>query len=1089
MARYHPQAKIVGVDHTDMRHELRVPIDYEGPTFWNNDELWQLIHVNQLRGFIGDLKVFYSNILAHLDPGSGHLEHIVIDHTPRCDDGSLPVDGPIMTWWRTLYAVMRQAQPPHAHDYESLASKLHLLESLGFVDIEGNIIMLPINSDNTAFAQWPSGRGERVLGRYYGDTIADADGEALDALSAAAFTRYGATLPKPWAEYKWAVRAEMMKEEVHVYNLLYIITARKRGNYEPISTHRHNSNVRGNADERSVQDARANWVSDTLFLSIPVVPLSSLHIPSENRSIKTDKGQPAPTRPSAIRFAIFDFRLTCGAEGRVPTVPSRDSVPPPHSNTQHIQHLFPMLHLGRNLFLPPTVSAVWRRISNHLPPLNFITLHYAYFLGVCMLSSIIFWGSSTPPKSVTYVDSLFLVVSAMTLAGLNTVNLSTLNTFQQFILFVLIILGSAILVSILVVHTRRKAFERRFRSIVEEERQRRRGRTGSWRRSFSRSFGRSGVVEDGAIGRGRVIRSERDSHEGSRDPVGKAPSDPSLVNAQSPSTPPLTEDHQPPYFTQDVKAGHEPLDTTHDDPKSNIDTVVTRRITFAAPSSPTRQRQHGRILSMQGVGARQNTMNYPKRRVNTEDLPKIDEGRAASLRSGHGGRLSGVFVGRNSQFSNLSLADRTRLGGVEYRAVTVLALVVPAYFVLWQLLGCIGLGAYVATKRPDTARTNGLNPWWMGAFNGVSAFNNSGMSLLDTNMTRQTAFQTADYILITMGLMILAGNTCFPVFLRLILWTIWKLLPASDTFDDHRVALRFLLDHPRRCYTNLFPSRHTWWLLAAVVCLNSIDWVAFEVLNIGNTVVTSLPTGARVLDGLFQALAVRSGGFYVIAIPNLRIGLLILYVVMMYISVYPVVITMRNSNVYEERSLGIYADDPQIKDIGGKERADHTQHGQQTSEHHTFLGSLKRRFIQSNGVPESRSYFIRQQLRSQLSHDLWWITLAVLFIAITETSQFERDPVSFSVFNVLFEVVSAYGCVGISVGFPTVAYSFCGQWHVLSKLILCAVMIRGRHRGLPVAIDRAVLLPGEHLAAAEEQDAKIKLERTRTLKEGEKQMV
>ena len=42
-------------------------------------------------------------------------------------------------------------------------------------------------------------------------------------------------------------------------------------------------------------------------------------------------------------------------------------------------------------------------------------------------------------------------------------------------------------------------------------------------------------------------------------------------------------------------------------------------------------------------------------------------------------------------------------------------------------------------------------------------------------------------------------------------------------------------------------------------------------------------------------------------------------------------------------------------------------------------------------------------------------------------------------------------------------YSFSGVWHSLSKLILIAVMIRGRHRGLPFAIDRAVLLPGEEL--------------------------
>ena len=171
---------------------------------------------------------------------------------------------------------------------------------------------------------------------------------------------------------------------------------------------------------------------------------------------------------------------------------------------------------------------------------------------------------------------------------------------------------------------------------------------------------------------------------------------------------------------------------------------------------------------------------------------------------------------------------------------------------------------------------------------------------------------------------------------------------------------------------------------------------------------------------------------------------------------------MRNSNVYEERSLGIYADDS----IESSQPAEGT-----------FLAGLKYR-LTNRGNKESRGYFIRQQLRGQLAHDLWWIVLAVLLIMITETGHFERDPVNYSVFNVIFEVISAYGCVGISVGLPDVAYSFCGGWHVLSKLILCAVMIRGRHRGLPVAIDRAVLLPGEHLGAAEEEDAQIKLERS-----------
>lgn len=40
--------------------------------------------------------------------------------------------------------------------------------------------------------------------------------------------------------------------------------------------------------------------------------------------------------------------------------------------------------------------------------LNFIQLHYIYFIGVTLLSAVVFWGSSTPSRSVTFTDALFL---------------------------------------------------------------------------------------------------------------------------------------------------------------------------------------------------------------------------------------------------------------------------------------------------------------------------------------------------------------------------------------------------------------------------------------------------------------------------------------------------------------------------------------------------------------------------------------------------------------------------------------------------------------------------------------------------------
>ncbi len=60
-----------------------------------------------------------------------------------------------------------------------------------------------------------------------------------------------------------------------------------------------------------------------------------------------------------------------------------------------------------------------------------------------------------------------------------------------------------------------------------------------------------------------------------------------------------------------------------------------------------------------------------------------------------------------------------------------------------------------------------------------------------------------------------------------------SLLPADETFHDKKVALQFLLDHPRRCYTTLFPKAQTYWLVASLICLNGFDWIMFEILNIG----------------------------------------------------------------------------------------------------------------------------------------------------------------------------------------------------------------------------------------------------------------
>jgi hypothetical protein len=53
----------------------------------------------------------------------------------------------------------------------------------------------------------------------------------------------------------------------------------------------------------------------------------------------------------------------------------------------------------------------------------------------------------------------------------------------------------------------------------------------------------------------------------------------------------------------------------------------------------------------------------------------------------------------------------------------------------------------------------------------------------------------------------------------------------------------------------------------------------------------------------------------------------------------------------------------------------------------------------------------------------------------------------------------------------------CSQFSTVGKLVIIAMMIRGRHRGLPYGLDRAILLPSETLNAKEAADAEARIAR------------
>ena len=201
-----------------------------------------------------------------------------------------------------------------------------------------------------------------------------------------------------------------------------------------------------------------------------------------------------------------------------------------------------------------------------------------------------------------------------------------------------------------------------------------------------------------------------------------------------------------------------------------------------------------------------------------------------------------------------------------------------------------------------------------------------------------------------------------------------------------------------------------------------------------------MPAGLKVLNGIFEAVSTRTAGFSSVNLAQLHPAVQFSYMIMMYISVFPIAISVRRTNVYEEKSLGVYSSN----DVDD----------------------------QSNQADMS---YVGSHLRRQLSFDLWYIVLGFFIILIAEGQSVTNND--FSVFSVLFEIVSAYGTVGMSLGHPDVNASLCSQFTVIGKLVIIAMMIRGRHRGLPYGLDRAILLPSESLNAQEAADANDRMAR------------
>lgn len=191
---------------------------------------------------------------------------------------------------------------------------------------------------------------------------------------------------------------------------------------------------------------------------------------------------------------------------------------------------------------------------------------------------------------------------------------------------------------------------------------------------------------------------------------------------------------------------------------------------------------------------------------------------------------SGPVYAHHSQGCSRSRLKRfTCCGDIEeletrYQAFSILSWIVPLYIVLVQFWGGIALGWFISARHPSIPAENHVNAWWSGIFLSASGFNNSGMSLIDSNMV---PFQFSYFVLLAMSALILLGNTIFPIFLRIIIQCLAKFIPKGDKWQGWKNGLGLLINEDSRILCPyLFTRSELFWLAGTILIFNGIDWVS-----------------------------------------------------------------------------------------------------------------------------------------------------------------------------------------------------------------------------------------------------------------------
>lgn len=358
-----------------------------------------------------------------------------------------------------------------------------------------------------------------------------------------------------------------------------------------------------------------------------------------------------------------------------------------------------------------------------------------------------------------------------------------------------------------------------------------------------------------------------------------------------------------------------------------------------------------------------------------------------------------VKIGNNLENGSIpeSIDEKYR----RHKSVEYLGYIVLAYLILVIGTGSTFVYLYLTLVpgAKDVVSGKGIQISTFSIFLTVSSFGNCGFTPANENMM---AFKSNSALLLLTIFQILAGNTLYPPCLRLVIWVLKKLKFKGDAFD-------YILQTPGEVlgYNHLLPHKKSTHLALTVSGFVLVQLILFCSLEWNSDGLQGMNSYQKFVGALFLSVNSRHAGESILDLSTLSSAVLLLYMVMMYLPPYTTFLPIKDD---ESTILA-----------------------------HEKKGAKKKNLLKVLSL-SNPSYLV----------------IFVVLICITERRALAADPLNFNVLNIVFEVISAYGNVGFSIGYScerllnpdnlckNAWFGFAGRWSNKGKFILILVMLFGR---------------------------------------------